>query len=196
MRRRWPAVIVALVLVSVASACGDDGRALAPAPPTTATVPSTAAPAVEPTSLQLASPDVAEGAALDARFTCDGAGDAPRLLITGAPPAVAELAIAVVDVDAGGAVHWVVAGLPPGVEVVEPSVLPDGAVAGTNVDRSIGWAPPCPPPGDAAHRYELRLYALASPSGLVAGADGRDAVDALEQAALERDVLTATYARP
>jgi len=176
--------------------CGDDGRTLAPAPPTTAAPPSTVpAMASSPEAMQVASPDLADGGAIDPRHTCDGADEAPTLLVTGAPTDAAELAVAVVDLDADEAVHWLVAGLPGGVEVVDPALLPAGAVLGRAFDGTSGWSGPCPPPGDGPHRYEVRLYALAEPLGLGADVEGAEAVAALEQAALERDVLTATYER-
>jgi len=190
------ALLVALTVALSMTGCGDDGRTLSPAPPTTAS--TTTAPAELPsseglTALRLASTDVADGAALDARLTCDGANEPPTLVITGAPPAAAELAVAVVDLDADGFVHWVVSGLPPTADVVDPASLPDGAVVGRASTGVVGWDGPCPPPDDPAHRYEFRAYALAEPAGLAAGAAGIDAVAVLEAAAVERATLTATY---
>jgi len=191
--RAWAGLVAVALVVA---ACGDDGRTLAPAPPTTTT---TAPPAMESpssvTELRLASPDIADGGTIDPRHTCDGANEAPTLLVTGAPTNAAELAVAVVDLDADGAVHWLVAGIPGDVEVVDPALLPAAAVLGRAFDGTSGWSGPCPPPGDGPHRYEVRAYVMAESVGLAADVDGQVAVDALEAAAVERDVLTATYER-
>jgi Raf kinase inhibitor-like YbhB/YbcL family protein len=186
--------LVALALA--VGGCSDDGRMLEPAPPTTAPAPP---PEVQSpstvASMQLASPQLADGGPIPVLHTCDGEDVAPTLLITGAPTGAAELAVAVVDVAAGGAVHWLVAGMPGDVEVVDPALLPAGAVVGRAFDGRSGWSGPCPPAGDGPHRYEARVYALAEPLGLAADVDGATAVAALEDAAIERDVLTATYER-
>lgn len=144
-------------------------------------------------ALRVTSTDVTEGGTIDPRLTCDGENEPPTLVITGAPPAAAEIAVAVVDLDAGGFVHWVVAGLPSTTDVVHPDRLPDGAVVGRAGTGVVGWDGPCPAPDDRPHRYEFRAYALAEPAGLAQGATGTEAVAALEAAAIERATLTATY---
>ena len=98
-----------------------------------------------------------------------------------------------VDLDAEGYVHWAVAGLPASTDVVDPASLPEAAAVARASSGVIGWDGPCPPPDDAPHRYELRAYALAEPSGLAAGEDGVEAVATLEALAIERATLTATY---
>ncbi|HEX4903653.1 MAG TPA: YbhB/YbcL family Raf kinase inhibitor-like protein [Acidimicrobiales bacterium] len=186
-------LLVALALAtSGVAACGDDGRALAPAPSTT-TSTAPAATTSELTTMRLASVEIAEGATIDPRLTCDGANEPPRLVITGAPPSAAELAVAMVDLDAEGYVHWVVSGLPAGTDVIDPASLPDAATVARASSGVIGWDGPCPPPDDPPHRYELRAYALPEPSGIVAGEDGTEAVATLEALAIERATLTATY---
>ena len=70
----------------------------------------------------------------------------------------AELALIVVDPDAGGFVHWTAYGLPTGTRALGATGLPAGAREGENSTGSTGWTPPCPPSG--THRYEFRLYSL------------------------------------
>lgn len=190
-----------VLLVSLAAAlglgaagCSDDGRALAPAPSTTTATVSTLPPSSDGLSvLRLTSTDVTDGGTVDPRLTCDGENEPPTLVITGAPPAAAELAVAVVDLDADGFVHWVVAGLPATTDVLDPDRLPEGSVVGRAGTGVVGWDGPCPPPDDPPHRYEFRAYALAEPAGLAQGVTGADAVAVLEDAAIERATLTATY---
>jgi phosphatidylethanolamine-binding protein (PEBP) family uncharacterized protein len=189
----------ALAVLAVASialtACNDDGRTLAP---TSATMPppetTTTEPAGEVVGLRVTSPDVVEGAALDQAFTCDGGGAAPELVLSGAPVAAAELAVVVVDLDASDRVHLVVSGLPSTTARLDVDQLPEGALLGRTDGDVVGWEPPCPPPDDAAHRYEVRLYAMAEPVGLAPGLAGRDAVDLLEGAAIDVARLQFTYA--
>lgn len=178
----------------VLAACGDDGRVLAPAPPTTATSavpPSSTTSAL--TALRLTSPDVTDGGTIDRRLTCEGGDEAPVLVVTGAPPDAAELAVAVVDVDAGDHVHLVITGLAPTADVVDPAAPPAGAVVGRASSGVVGWEAPCPPAGDAPHRYELRAYVLAEPLAMPEGSTGPEVVAALESAAIERATLSATY---
>jgi phosphatidylethanolamine-binding protein (PEBP) family uncharacterized protein len=175
--------------------CNDDGRTLEP---TSATMPPSevpaTTPAADPTGLRVTSPDVVEGGALDPAFTCDGAGLAPLLVLSGAPPAAAELAVAIVDLDAADFVHLVVAGLPSTTDQVDLNQLPEGAVLGRTDTEVLGWDPPCPPPGDAPHRYEIRIYAAAEPIGLAPGLPGHEAISLIEAAAIDVARLGFTYA--
>jgi phosphatidylethanolamine-binding protein (PEBP) family uncharacterized protein len=183
---------VTALAAAVATGCNDDGRTLAPAPPTTTS--TVAAPAITgggQAAMRLSSLDVVDGV-LDPRLTCDGADEPPTLGVIGVPAGAVELAVAVVDVDAGGAVHWLVAGLPPTIGVLDPAALPETAIIGRTEGGELGWEGPCPHPDDGPHRYELRLYATAEPTGLARGVDGREAVEVLEQAAMETATLTAT----
>lgn len=192
--------IATLCLAAVALAgCNDDGRTLAPAPPTTPTAPAAEATTTSvpddavPLGLGLTSPDVVDGALLDPRFTCDGLNIAPTLLFRGVPAEAAELAVAVVDLDADGFVHWVVTGLPADTGVLVPGDLPDSAVFARTSTGIAAWDGPCPPAGDEPHRYEFRLYALAEPLGLAPDLDGRDAIELIDAAAVDVARLTARY---
>ena len=93
------------------------------------------------------------------------------------PAGAAELALIVVDPDAGGFVHWTAYGLPPGTRALGATGLPAGAREGENSTGSTGWTPPCPPSG--THRYEFRLYWLKRASGLDAGAKPDDVIAAV-----------------
>lgn len=197
MQLRRPCALGLLLAASVALvACNDDGRTLEP---TTATMPPSEVPATAPgdadvVGLTVTSPDVVDGGALDPAFTCDGAGRAPLLVLSGAPPAAAELAVAVVDLDAADFVHLVVAGLPSTTAQVDVAQLPEGAVAGSTDSDVVGWDPPCPPAGDEPHRYEIRLYATAEPIGLAPGLAGHEAIALIEAAAIDVARLGFTYA--
>ncbi len=193
--RRSRALGLLVAAAVVLAGCNDDGRTLEP---TSATMPPGEVPATtavdDVTGLRVTSPDVVEGGALDPAFTCDGAGLAPLLVISGAPPAAAELAVAIVDLDAADFVHLVVAGLPNTTAQVDLNQLPEGAVVGLTDSDVLGWDPPCPPPGDAPHRYELRLYAAAEPIGLAPGLPGHEAIAVIDAATIDMARLGFTYA--
>ncbi len=182
-----------LVLAALALAgCNDDGRTLEP---TSATMPPSEIPETITTGaalgLRVSSPDVADGAELDVAFTCDGAGDAPELVFSGAPPAAAELAVAVVDIDAADRVHLVVSGLPSTTTGLDPLEPPADAVLGRSAGDVLGWDPPCLAREDGTHRFEIRLYAMAEPVGLTPGLPGQDAIAVLDRASI--DVHRSTF---
>ena len=123
----------------------------------------------------------------------ENAGDRPALRFGGVPPDAKELALIVIDPDAGGFVHWTVYGLAPGVRGIASTGLPAGARQGRNSTGGTGWTPPCPPSG--THRYQFELYWLRSPSKLAAGADPQQVVDAIQGAAAGRGELVGRYGR-
>jgi Raf kinase inhibitor-like YbhB/YbcL family protein len=199
------------VLLAVA-ACGDDadGRTLRTPEPdqTTTTVASraatagvdagsasaddaTASSATSAGPLQLSSSAIPDGGAVPTRYTCRADDVSPPLLWTGVPAGAVELALVVRDIDAEGFVHWVVAGLTPDLGGIAEGSPPASAVQAANDFGRPGWAGPCPPAG--THAYEFRVYALAQPSGVVAGEPGADAAARVEATpALASAVLSAT----
>ena len=107
------------------------------------------------------------------RFTCDGEDRSP-LLIWSAPPAgTVELALLVTDDDAGGFVHWAVAGIPPTAGEVGEGAQITGAIEGRNDFGDPGWSGPCPPAG-APHTYRFTLYALSQQAELPEDFTGAD----------------------
>lgn len=196
-------VVALAVLASIGAACNDDGRALEPAPdvpisPETTTAPSgpdtVEADTAAPLSLTLSSPSFVDAGPLPAEFTCDGVDVPPPLTISGTPAGTAELAVAVVDADADGYVHWVVAGLPPTITQLDAGVLPPEAVTARTGSGRTGWEGPCPPEDDAPHRYVFTVYALAEPLGLSPDVDGRQAIGLIESSALLASAkITGTY---
>lgn len=119
-------------------------------------------------TLSLSSTAFAHGAAIPARFTCEGDDVSPPLSITGVPPATKSLVLIVDDPDAPDPaapkmtyVHWVLYDIPPSTAAVaEGSApgLPVGARDGLNDWDRTGYGGPCPPIG--RHRYFHKLYAL------------------------------------
>jgi Raf kinase inhibitor-like YbhB/YbcL family protein len=151
------------------------------------------APPAAPRSLTITSPDFPANGAIPARFSCDGAKARPALRFGGVPSGAAELALVVVDPDAGGFVHWTAYGLPPTTRALGSAALPQGAREGENSTGKTGWTPPCPPKG--AHRYEFRLYWLRRASGLEAGAKPDDVVKAVRASVGGSGLLVGRYER-
>jgi hypothetical protein len=110
------------------------------------------------------------GATIPTRYTCAGAGRRPPLRWSRPPAGTRELALVVTDPDAPGGrfVHWTAYGMPTTARAV-----PAGVTEGQP------WRPPCPPQGDAPHRYVFDLYALGTPSGLKPGADADTVIGAM-----------------
>lgn len=109
--------------------------------------------------VSISSPAFRPGAAIPAKYTCDGENIAPPLEF-GAPPAgSASLALVVDDPDAprGTWDHWIVWNIDPSVRRFGEGA-PESGVAGTNSSKERGYGGPCPP--DKQHRYFFKLYAL------------------------------------
>lgn len=145
-------------------------------------------------SFALGSTAFATGAAIPARYTCDGDDAIPPLTWSGAPAGTATFALIVDDPDAPGGtwVHWVLFDLP-----ATATALPESESSGvqgmTNSGRT-GYGGPCPPPGKP-HRYFFKLYALDGPLSLRAGASKTDVERAMQGHVLATAQLVGTYAR-
>jgi Raf kinase inhibitor-like YbhB/YbcL family protein len=112
-----------------------------------------------------------------------------------APPAgTVELALVVTDDDAGGFVHWAVAGIAPTAGETGEGATITGALEGVNDAGTVGWTGPCPPPG-APHTYRFTMYALAQQAELPDGFTGADLVAVAEPASTAIAELTGTYTR-
>jgi Raf kinase inhibitor-like YbhB/YbcL family protein len=174
--------VAALTLVLGTAGCGGDDT------------PSEELPDA-PRTIRVASPDFDEGAAIPARFTCDGADVSPTLAILDVPPRTRELAVVVEDPDADRFVHWTVLGISPETALIPSGGVPGGAIETENGFGDRGWGGPCPPEGDEPHRYVFAVYALDEPLGLGADASADEVREAIGEAAMARGTLTARFGR-
>jgi len=110
-------------------------------------------------------------------FGCTGQNVSPALVWSNIPAGTKSLSLQVHDPDAptgSGFWHWAVYDIPPGVTSLaqgagnSPATLPAGAYGGNTDFFDTGatggngnYGGPCPPTGDAPHRYNFTLYALA-----------------------------------
>jgi Raf kinase inhibitor-like YbhB/YbcL family protein len=129
----------------------------------------------------LSSPDLASGTFPQRHvlngFGCAGGNLSPALAWRGVPAGTRSLVLTVYDPDAptgSGFWHWTVFDIPAGVDGLargagnSAAALPPGARGGGNDYQDTGatggngnYGGPCPPAGEAAHRYVFTLYALA-----------------------------------
>lgn len=142
----------------------------------------------------LGSTAFAAGAAIPARYTCDGADAVPPLAWSGAPAGTRTFTLIVDDPDAPGRtfVHWVLFNLP-----ADAAALPESAKSGEQGRTDFGTAGyggPCPPPGKP-HRYFFKLYALDGRLSLRPGATKADVERAMNGHILATAELMGIYAR-
>jgi Raf kinase inhibitor-like YbhB/YbcL family protein len=190
------ASLVAIALL--AAGCAHDGRTLrppaagasAPAVPTTTVAGQTVS-----APLTLTSAEFQSGGSIPLDYTCDGAGVSPPLAWGSVPEATVELALGVTDVDAGGFVHWVVAGLDPSVQALAIGVVPDGSRQAKNGAGTVGWTGPCPPKQSGPHHYVFTLYALTAASNITAEMNGHDAITAISNIPGLTATLSGVYQR-
>jgi Raf kinase inhibitor-like YbhB/YbcL family protein len=155
--------LTATVALSQLSACGGS-EAMAQTP-----------------TFTLSSPDLASGTFshkfIAKGFGCSGDNVSPALDWRNAPAGTKSFALMMYDPDAptgSGFWHWTVYNIPASATSLAQGVgnaaskLPAPAFGGTNDFQDTGvtgvngnYGGPCPPSGDAAHRYVFTLYALA-----------------------------------
>jgi hypothetical protein len=135
-----------------------------------------------------------DGGPIDARFTCDGEDISPALSWTAPPEGTAELALMVTDDDAGGFVHWAVAGIPAAAGGIAEGATVPGAIEGVTSFGEAGWGGPCPPSG--THTYRFSLYALSQQAEVSEGFGSADLAVYTASASLTLAEATGTYARP
>ena len=156
----------------------------------------------EQRSLKLTSKAFADGATIPAPYTCDGANVSPPLQWNAAPAAAKSLALVVDDPDAPGGTytHWLVYNLPLDAKELNEATtalttLPGNAQQGSNDFGNAGYGGPCPPPGDAPHRYHFTLYALNTTLDLPANPKRDQIRRAMLGHIIDQGELTGRYQR-
>ena len=130
------------------------------------------------------------------KFSCDRTEVSPPLSWSGAPDGTRSFALIVEDPDAGGFVHWVVAGIPGESERLDEDASgsgADGLAEGRNSFGKTGWGGPCPPSGE--HRYVFTLYALSQAPPVQKGFDAAALRDAMDGNVLAAGELIGRYSR-
>jgi Raf kinase inhibitor-like YbhB/YbcL family protein len=177
------AIALAALAIAASPGCGDE----------TVDGPAPAAP----DRLRVSSSAFAAGGSIPVRFTCAGGGVSPPLAWRGVPARARALALLLEDPDASGGtfVHWTLYDISPRATGMRAGAAPAGSREGTNSFGDRGYGGPCPPEGDAPHRYVFALYALRSPLGLEPGSAPDDVRAAIAERAIARGRLTGRFGR-
>jgi Raf kinase inhibitor-like YbhB/YbcL family protein len=131
------------------------------------------------------------------RHAYEGENASPPLAWSGVPDEAVELVLLCEDPDApsGTFAHWVVVGVDPHSDGVAPGQCPPGGTELVNGYGEQGWGGPHPPPGDEAHRYFFRLYALREPCVLPDAPGAGQVRQAAEERQLASGALVGLYRR-
>lgn len=196
------AALSALAAALIVAGCGDEDDATTGAEPEAEPAdggPSAAGSGGRDSGggMKLRIEEFEDGDQIPVDITCDGPGGPPLVAIRAVPAKARELALLVTDPDAPGGTyfHWGVAGIDPSTSSFGNTGAPPGAVETANDGGGVGYAPPCPPPGDGPHSYVFTLHALRSPSGLEEGAEPDAATEAVRSASIAADTVTGTFER-
>ena len=143
----------ALGLVALAS-CGANGHAVNRSDGDGAVENTTI------TKLNLTSDAFANGQAIPAHHTCDGANQSPPLSWGEPPPATKSFALVIDDPDAPGGTfrHWGAFDIPASTRRIGAGQQV-GVQAVNDFDKP-GYGGPCPPKGHGPHHYHFKLFAL------------------------------------
>jgi len=108
-------------------------------------------------AMKITSPEFKNSQFIPAKFTCQGKGVNPGLIIEGIPEQAKSLALIMNDPDAlsGDFVHWVLYDIPV-TSRIDENTIP--GKQGINSLGRLAYVSPCPPTG--AHRYFFKIYAL------------------------------------
>lgn len=131
------------------------------------------------------------------RHSQDGANLSPALEWIGVPGDAVELVLMCEDPDAprGTFLHWLVTGIDPHAPGVPEGATPLDGREWPNDFGKTGWGGPAPPPGDDAHRYMFRLFALSSPLELPEKPTAADINEATDGITIGRGTLVGLYQR-
>ena len=186
MQPRHLRTIFALTCLALLGACSSDGREMQEPSANqqeSIAVTTTAGAVMTPVGGFALTPPWAEGAQLDARFTC-AAGISPSLTFVNVASDIVTLALSIVDETTNNSVQWIVANIQPTQTAVAEGQVPIGSIEATNALGTIGFGAPCPPAGET-HTYRLTGYGLSQQLDLENGVDSATLIQAIELAALD-----------
>lgn len=142
--------------------------------------------------MKLTSPDFKNNEYIPKKFTCDGQGINPGLVIDGVPSQAKSLVLIVDDPDApaGTFVHWVVFDIPVTGKIEENSIP---GKQGVNTAGELNYVSPCPPSG--VHRYFFKIYALDNFLNIAEGVTKQKLEKAIKNYILDKAELIGLYKR-
>jgi Raf kinase inhibitor-like YbhB/YbcL family protein len=107
------------------------------------------------------SPVFADGQAIPVAYTCTGKNISPPLSWSDVPKGARSLKLVMTDLTKSFT-HWKVTSIDASATSVAADAVPKGGKEGKNTFGKVGYGGPCPPPGDAAHRYAFTISAIGS----------------------------------
>lgn len=187
-RAAFARFLPALALIALASCGARNGAA-------NTTNGATAVDDATLTKLSLTSSAFADGGAIPAQYTCDGANQSPALAWGEPPAGTRSFALVVDDPDApsGTFRHWGAYDIP-----ASERSIPPGQQVGTQAINDFGkpgYGGPCPPNGHGPHHYHFKLFALGVDRLSVPSNKIAEVESAAERHALGRGELVGTYER-
>jgi phosphatidylethanolamine-binding protein (PEBP) family uncharacterized protein len=148
-------------------------------------------------SFTLSSTAVANGGALPATYTCDGASQSPPLAWSGAPAGTQSYALSMHHI-APDATHyyWTVYNIPASVSAIPANNTSIGTYGANSVNPNLAYAAPCSR-GPGLKNYTITLYALSAAPTIAAGTTvTRDVLlAAIADRTLAASALNITYSR-
>ena len=132
---------------------------------------------------------------IPAKYTCDDDNNSPPLTWSHAPEGTIEIGISMIDNDAPGFIHWVMAGIDPDVTSLDEAEVPEGAIVGQSSVGGDGYYGPCPPTTGSVHHYVFTVHFLAQQTELSSGAAAVDLLAAIDGATFGGASLVGTYSR-
>jgi len=156
----------------------------------------------KPKLINIESPAIRNGTPIPVRYTCDGAGISPPLVISNIPPNVRELVLIMYDPDAPGGIfyHWLLYNIPASAEITIPEALPHAPIIkglgsqGVNSYGRIGYGPPCPP-HRSRHRYVFLVLGLDTEMQLPPALRPQELFRAIEGHVIAYGILYGIYER-
>lgn len=152
--------------------------------------------------MKLTSAAFHDGGFIPVQFTCDGANSSPPLVWDAPPSGTRSFVLLCEDPDAPKGLwhHWALYDIPSSERGLAESQsrkdVTGKARQGVNDFRRAGYDGPCPPEGDAPHRYAFRLLALSTPSLALGSNPGcREVARKAKPYILAESVLTGRYQR-
>jgi len=146
-------------------------------------------------AMKITSPAFTNNSNLPNKYTCDGQGINPPLIIAEVPANAQSLALISDDPDApmGTYVHWLVWNIDPKTTKIKENSIPQGASLGKTSAGTTGYVAPCPPTG--THRYFFKLYALDIKLDLTPNAGKDNLEKAMQGHILDSAELISLYKR-
>ncbi len=167
-----------------------------PAAPSATTAAKTATPAATGV-FTLSSSVVANGGALPAAYTCDGASQSPPLAWSNAPAGTQSYALSMHHI-APDATHyyWTVYNIPATVSAIPANDKSIGTYGANSVNPTLAYAAPCSK-GPGLKNYTITVYALSAAPSIASGTTvTRDVLlAAIADRTLASSALNITYSR-